>query len=94
MSVGQPLVRHMRVGPAAANVAQEHLAHLVNEEFIDFLSRAVEDIKPRGYLDMVADLQARLAGLAQGASPILRAYLQALDRSLRAWILALGACSL
>ncbi len=93
LSVGQPMVRHERVGPHGVNVREEHLAHLVNEEFIALLDRACEEIEPQGYLDMMTHLHEEFARLVPATSPILRIFLGALDRSLGAWIAALGACA-
>jgi hypothetical protein len=90
MSVGRPLVHHARVGPAPRNARQEHLAQLVNEEFIELLERAAEEVRPRGYLDMMGDLREGLLRRTRAASPVLRVYLGELNRSLRAWIAALG----
>jgi hypothetical protein len=93
LSVGRPLVHHMRVGPVLANARHEHLGHLVNEEFIDLLGRAATDIHPAGYLDMVSDLRERFASLAAGTSPILKAYLRSLHESLGSWVAALRSSS-
>ena len=53
MSVGGPLVRHLRAGPMEQNIRREHLAHLVNEEFINLLLSLCSEIKPQSYLDMM-----------------------------------------
>jgi len=89
MSVGQPLVRHTRIGPAATNVREEHLAHLVNEQFLDLLDRACEEVEPQDYLDMMDCLREQFARFSGGTTPVLKSYLGALDRSLGAWISAL-----
>jgi hypothetical protein len=93
LSVGQPLVHHARAGSRIENVKAEHLAHLVGDEFIDFLDRAAEKIEPEDYCDMMEHLCEELERLAPDRSPILRTYLRTLMPSLRAWISALGPCS-
>ena len=89
LSVGGPMVHHARVGPAAFNARQEHLAHLVNEEFIALLEQACAEVRPDGYLQMMSHLRAGTARGAPGTSPILRCYLETLDQCLAAWLAAL-----
>lgn len=89
MSVGGPMVRHDREGPWLENIAAEHLASLVNQEFIDLIVGITERIAPADYLDMMLNLHEELKGEAARTSPILRAYLSRLDPSLAAWLRAL-----
>jgi len=91
LGVGGPLVHHLHLGPAGVNARKEHLGHLIEDEFVDLLDRACADLRPEGYLEMMARLHERLAPLVSGASPILRTYLEALLPRLAAWIEALAA---
>ena len=89
MSVGGPLVRHLRIGPLQQNLRREHLGHLVNEEFIDLLTHLRGEIESGDYQEMMAQLQELFARNAHKASPILCAYLSKLQSPLSAWIAAL-----
>jgi hypothetical protein len=92
MAVGGPMIRHLKDGNYLRNVWQEHVCHLANDEFLDLLGRASEAVRPTSYLGMVEHLIEELRGPAEGASPLLRAYLGHLDRCMRAWVAALEAC--
>jgi len=94
LSVGQPLVRHSRLGHASSNVRSEHLAHLVNEEFIELVAQASETLESNEYTVMMAGLREQFVRLAPSASPVLRAYLRMLDPSLLAWLRALDGHAL
>ena len=91
MTVGGPLVHHQREGGSAANAAREHLAHLVNEEFVALLAECAAEVRAAGYLEMMRALHDGLRRRREKASPILRAYLVHLDRCLSAWLAALGS---
>jgi len=91
MSVGAPMVRHLREEPYQNNIVKEHLGHMVNEEFIELLLQSSSQIRPGSYLDMMRHLREELSRNAVNSSLILRAYLQHLDTSLVAWLEALGS---
>lgn len=91
LSVGPPLVHHLKIGRADENARKEHLGHLVGDEFIAVLDQASANLQPRGYLDMMAQLREELVRLASGTSPILRVYLHTVGKCLAAWIGALSA---
>jgi hypothetical protein len=86
MSVGGPMIRHVKDGSYVRNIWQEHLCHLVNDEFIELLDCVCARIKPASYVDMMGNLCDEFAMRRDGASPILKAYLRYLDVSLRAWV--------
>jgi hypothetical protein len=90
MTVGAPMIGHRKAGDIERNTWQEHICHMVNEEFIDLLIAASEDVSPSGYLDMMGALREGIARRSGNASPMLRRYLTTLDASLRAWHTALG----
>ncbi|GMV52183.1 MAG: hypothetical protein AMXMBFR67_37260 [Nitrospira sp.] len=90
MSVGGPIVHHLRAGPADLNARKEHLAHLVNEEFLSLLNEVGESLTQDTYLEMMAQVREELSRRKEKTSPILRAYLCTLDEALGAWIRALS----
>jgi Reversibly glycosylated polypeptide len=90
MSVGGPLIRHVKEGDYLENIRQEHLCHLINDEFIQMLDRARERIKPGSYLDMMTGLREEFLQHQSETTPILEAYLQHFNSSLGCWITALG----
>jgi hypothetical protein len=89
MAVGGPLVHHLREGDATRNIAREHLAHLVSEEFIECLSVCCGAIEPAPYPDMMAHLREEMMRFAERASPILAPYLKHVSLCLGAWLPAL-----
>jgi hypothetical protein len=89
MSVGGPMVHHLRIGSLEENVRKEHLGHLVNEEFIDLLDGIREGIERADYLDMMTQLQEALRKAAPSTTPIMKSYMTTLLPSLGAWISAL-----
>lgn len=92
LSVGGPIVKHYREGPHVKNAASEHLAILVNEEFIDVILRSTEQISPGDYIDMMLHLHDNLRQHEAQSSPILKSYLKHLNKTLSAWLRALGEC--
>ncbi|MGB3677471.1 MAG: hypothetical protein WA969_02440, partial [Candidatus Microthrix parvicella] len=84
MSVGGPMVRHEKRRDFGHNLVQEHVGHLLNDEFVEL----VTDFSADGtapYLDLLRMLTDHLrAGLA-GASPMLRKYLDILLPALDSW---------
>jgi hypothetical protein len=92
MAVGGPMIRHLRDGNYLRNVWQEHVCHLVNDEFLDLLARAAENVRPGTYIDMMEQLNEEMRARVEGASPLLRPYLEHLDVCVRAWVKALRSC--
>jgi hypothetical protein len=89
-TVGGPMIHHMKAGALERNMWQEHLAHLVNDEFVRLLQSVRERLAPAGYLTMMSHLREELLAEAPGSSAILRCYLRHLTNSLSAWVSALG----
>jgi len=89
MAVGAPLIRHAKEGSYVTNIWQEHLGHLLNDEFILMVDAICADTPPGTYLEMMQAFTDRLPRHAENATPLLGAYLAHLEPSLRAWIAAL-----
>lgn len=89
MSAGGPMIRHVKEDAYQRNIWQEHICHMVNDEFIRLLDRARENLKPASYLEMMAHLRAEFAEYSHESSPLLKPYLRHLDTALGAWITAL-----
>lgn len=89
MSVGDPMIVHLKEGNLQRNIWQEHIGHLVNNEMIELLERAAETIGAASYLDMVDALSDALAGRIDACSPLLATYLKHLFPPWRAWVKAL-----
>jgi hypothetical protein len=86
MAVGAPMIRHLKEGSFQRNVWQEHLCHLVNDEFIELLERIRSRIQPGDYLDMMSQLAELLPREIEGCSAIMRRYLEQQVPALRAWV--------
>jgi hypothetical protein len=91
MSVGGPLVHHLRQGPVEHNARKEHLAHLMQDEFLELVESVGETIRPGSYLEMMGQVHDAVRQVACSRSSVLvREYLGALSTSLGAWIGALS----
>lgn len=90
MTVGAPMVHHRKDGDHARNAWQEHLCHLVNDEFLRLLGEALESLRPATYLEMTRALGEEFGRLRHEASPLLRPYLAHLHVAMRAWCDALS----
>jgi hypothetical protein len=90
MAVGGPMIRHVKDGNVQRNTWQEHLCHLVNDEFIDVLLESAACFGPATYREMMAALTEEFARRAADASPILKPYLVHLTAALRAWVAVLA----
>jgi len=89
MVAGEPMIFHAKDGNYTRNIWQEHVCHLVNDEFIALLSEATARLAPASYLDMVDALREELCRSKTGASPMLRPYLDHLVIAMAAWVAAL-----
>jgi len=89
MVAGEPMIHHLKEGNYLRNIWQEHLCHLVNDEFLEMLADAAERIQPTGYLDMMEALHDELLRAREKRSMILRRYLDQLEKAMGAWIAAL-----
>jgi hypothetical protein len=75
MAAGAPMIRHLKEGSHQRNIWQEHTCHLVNDEFLAIIERARHEIKPAGYLTMMAQMSEILERERENCSVILRRYL-------------------
>jgi hypothetical protein len=89
MTVGGPMVAHRKAGDFDRNVWQEHIGHMVNQELIELLTAASEEVEAASYLDMMHALRESIARRAARVSPLLRQYLPTLATALGAWLTAL-----
>ena len=85
MSVGAPMILHKKEGKHERNIWQEHLAHLVNDEFIALLAAAKEDVTPSSYLSMVEQLTESIERGSANQSALLGCYLRSQIPALMAW---------
>ncbi len=92
-AVGAPIITHLKEGNCLRNVWQEHICHLVNDEFIALVDAfsAMRPPKDGSYLDLMGRL-AEFIGRTEG-SPLLRGYLRRLTRCMDAWVRALAVSS-
>ena len=85
MAVGEPMIHHLKEGDYTRNIWQEHVCHLVNDEFLEILADAKETIAPDSYLEMMKALNKGLKERAETSSPLLRPYLTHLCTAMDAW---------
>jgi hypothetical protein len=90
MAAGGPMIRHVKDGNVQRNTWQEHLCHLVNDEFIDLLLESAECFAAADYVDMMAALTEQFARRSADASPILKPYLVHLADAMRSWTAVLA----
>ena len=86
MAVGAPMIRHLKEGSYERNIWQEHVCHLVNDEFLAILDRARQQIQPADYLSMMAQLGCVFEEEYKRASTILQRYFDHQIPALKAWI--------
>jgi len=89
MAVGEPMIRHLKAGDHQRNIWQEHVCHLVNDEFIELMLAASDPITPTSYVEMMAELGENVRRLRAGCSPLLGTYVDHLTTALAAWTTAL-----
>jgi hypothetical protein len=87
MSVGAPMIRHVKDGNIQRNIWQEHACHLVNDEFVDVL--LTSELSGGSYLAMMDALTEHLDAQRASCSSLLAAYVAQLVPALRAWTAAL-----
>ncbi len=90
MAAGGPMVAHLKAGDQQRNSWQEHICHLVNDEFIDLIHASVEEIAPDSYFVMMSCLAEELASRAENCSPMLKGYVRYAAGSIKAWVKALS----
>lgn len=86
MAVGGPMIRHLKEGSYERNLWQEHLSHLVNDEFLSIIEKARETIVPSGYLTMMAHMVEILEREGERSGTILRRYLEVLIPAMKSWV--------
>lgn len=90
MALGEPMIHHLKEGDYTRNIWQEHICHLLNDEFLDLLSQIKETITPNSYLEMMKELNEGFKASSHTASPIFKPYLQHLCIALDAWTASLS----
>lgn len=85
MVVGEPMIRHLKEGDYKRNIWQEHICHLINDEFICVLNKACENLESASYLEMMKALTEEFKRATSEASSLFRPYLVHLCNSLDAW---------
>jgi hypothetical protein len=84
-TAGAPVIHHKKEGNYLRNIWQEHLCHLVNDEFICVLNDAKSQICRSDYSDMMSQLSEIMKSSSSKNSPILSKYLKHLTHSMDAW---------
>jgi len=92
MAVGEPMIRHLKEGDYMRNVWQEHICHLVNDEFLEVLGEAAEEITPASYLEMMSALGEEFGRRSEKCSSLLKPYLRHLSEAMAARGKALSLC--
>jgi hypothetical protein len=90
MAAGGPMMAHLKAGDQQRNTWQEHICHMVNDEFIDLIGASTEAIKPDSYSMMMSFLAEELASRAENCSPLLTGYIRFVSASMKAWVKALS----
>jgi hypothetical protein len=90
LAVGEPMIRHAREGDYLRNIWQEHIPHLLNDEFLGLLAEAMEGVRPGDYLEMVGSLADQFERVSGRGTALFRPYARHLLRTLRAWRQALS----
>ncbi|MCB1049168.1 MAG: hypothetical protein H6510_06575 [Acidobacteria bacterium] len=91
--VGEPIIRHLKEGNFQRNMWQEHICHLVNDEFIHLLLEGAQQLQSWTYLSMLAELGEFWKSRTERASALLKPYLRHLTYAIDCWVQALdGAC--
>lgn len=86
LAAGEPFIRHVKEGDFQRNIWQEHVCHLVNDEFIALMRAAGDRIQPAGYVEMMAALNVEFRAATSAASPLLKTYLEHLTPAIDAWV--------
>lgn len=85
MAVGEPMINHLKEGDFKRNIWQEHVCHLINDEFIELLLSVKETISPSDYVTMMKELNERFKEYSDKASPMFKPYLKHLCVAMDAW---------
>lgn len=89
-SVGAPMIMHLKEGSYLRNIWQEHICHILNDEFVAILKEFRDSTTAPGasYLELMARLTEHL-GRAD-ATPLLRSYLKHLTQCIDSWVRVLA----
>jgi reversibly glycosylated polypeptide len=90
MAIGEPMITHRKDGNHLKNIWQEHVCHILNDEFLDLLSQAKEMIQPDSYLEMMKQLNEGFKKSKDSASPMFKPYLEHMCTAIDAWCEALS----
>ena len=90
MAVGEPMINHLKEGDYARNIWQEHICHLINDEFVELLLEVKQTIRSRDYLGMMRELQDGFSRHIERASTMFKPYLRHLCFAMQAWNTALA----
>lgn len=82
---GEPMINHLKEGNYTKNIWQEHLCHMLNDEFLDLLLQVKETIHSGDYLEMMKELNEGFKEHLEKASPIFKPYLKHLCGAMEAW---------
>ncbi|HTL31293.1 MAG TPA: hypothetical protein VL282_18820 [Tepidisphaeraceae bacterium] len=85
MAAGEPMINHLKDGNYTRNIWQEHVCHLINDEFVDLLLEARSSLRPGSYLDMMNQLHETFSRHTEKSSAIFRPYLKHLCMAMAAW---------
>lgn len=85
LAVGEPMIHHLKEGDHVRNIWQEHVGHLVNDEFVELLLTVKESVRATDYLGMMKELHEGFRARAHRASPVFKPYLAHLCVAMKAW---------
>ncbi len=90
MAVGEPMVHHRKDGDYTRNIWQEHVCHLINDEFLDMLFQVKRTLRSHDYLELMKEINEGFRGHVETASPLLKIYLEHCCASMEAWTTSLS----
>jgi hypothetical protein len=85
MATGGPMIRHLKEGSYQRNIWQEHICHLVNDEFLGILDKARDEIGSSDYLTMMEQMTEIFDRERENCGTILRRYLDVTVPAFKAW---------
>ncbi len=90
MAIGEPMIHHIKKDNYLRNIWQEHIAHLVNDEFLNLLAEIKEGLRPGNYLGLMQELNEGFKCRTEQTSPLLRPYLRHLCSCIDGWCASLS----
>ena len=85
MAIGEPMINHLKDGDYIRNIWQEHVCHLINDEFLHLLFQVKNTIRSNDYLEMMKEINEGFKEHAEKASPMFKPYLKHLCTAMDAW---------